>query len=153
MWDVNGEVQILTRPEGDLFGPQREFPIVSPEGSAIAYYRTAEDASERRLVIQGLDSGEQVTYDTGSILWKGWAPDSDRFVYTKGTAFDLYLGELGAQPAPLAPGTGLRWINTNEYLYVAGDPGGWTLMLGDLAGDTIPLAMLRGTFVTFDFAG
>ncbi len=152
VWSVNGEPQTLSRPEGDLFGPQRGFPIVSPDGSSVVYFRATDDASEMQLVIERLDSGEQTVYDTGPIQWKGWGPDSNRMVYTKGTGFDLYLGELGALPAPLAPGTGLRWINANEYLYVAGDPGGWTLMLGDLAGDSMPLAMLSGTFVTYDFA-
>ncbi len=153
VWDVNVEPQILTRPDGDLFGPQRQFPIVSPDGSKLAYFRAADAAGEQQLVIQQLDTGEQTIYDTGPIQWKGWGPESDRMVYTKGTGFDLYLGEPGAPPAPLAPGTGLRWINnTNEYLYVAGDPGGWTLMLGDLDGNTIPLAMLSGAFVTYDFA-
>jgi len=152
VWDVSVEPQILTRPDGDLFGPQRQFPIVSPDGSKLAYFRAADAAGEQQLVIQQLDTGEQTIYDTGPIQWKGWGPESDRMVYTKGTGFDLYLGEPGAPPAPLAPGTGLRWINASEYLYMAGDPGGWTLMLGDLDGNTIPLAMLSGTFVTYDFA-
>jgi hypothetical protein len=152
VWEVSVEPQILTRPDGDLFGPQREFPIVSPDGSKLAFFRAADAAGEQHLVIQELDNGDETIYDTGPIQWKGWGPDSNRMVYAKGTGFDLYLGELGAPPAPLAPGTGLRWINANEYLYVAGDPGGWTLMLGDLAGGTTPLAMLSGTFVTFDFA-
>ena len=152
VWGVNGESQTLSRPDGDLFGPQREYPIVSPDGSSVAYFRATDDASQMHLVIERLDTGAQTIYDTGPIQWKGWGPESDRVVYTKGTGFDLFLGELGAPPAPLEPGTGLRWINANEYLYVAGDPGGWTLMLGDLAGDSIPLAMLSGTFVTYDFA-
>jgi Tol biopolymer transport system component len=152
VWSVNGEPQLLSRPEGDLFGPQREFPIVSPDGASVAYFRASDDASEMHLVIEQLDTGEQTIYDTGPIQWKGWGPESNRVVYTKGTGFDLYLGEIGAPPAPLAPGTGLRWINANEYLYVAGDPGGWTLMLADLEGGSMPLAMLSGTFVTYDFA-
>ena len=152
IWNVNGEAQILAQPDGDLFGPQREFPIVSPDGSSVAYFKATEEGGQQHLVIQRLDNGEQVIYDTGPIQWKGWGPDSNRMVYTKGTGFDLYLGELGAPPSPLAPGTGLRWINANEYLYVAGDPGGWTLMLADLGGGATPLAMLSGTFVTYDFA-
>jgi hypothetical protein len=152
VWSVNGESQTLSRPDGDLFGPQREYPLASPDGSSVAYFRATDDASQLDLVIERLDSGDETVYDTGSIQWKGWGPESNRFVYTKGTGFDQYLGEFGAPPAPLEPGTGLRWINANEYLYVAGDPGGWTLMLGDLEGDSVPLAMLSGTFVTYDFA-
>ena len=152
VWSVNGEPQPLATPDGDLFGPQRESPLVSPDGSRVAYFRATDDPSEMDLVIERLNTGEQIVYDTGSIQWKGWGPESDRFVYTKGTGFDQYLGELGSPPAPLDPGTGLRWISADEYLYVAGDPGGWTLMLADLSGGSVPLAMLSGTFVTYDFA-
>ena len=152
VWSVNGEAQLLAMPEGDLFNPQREYHLPSPDGSSVAYFRAAGGDGEQHLVIERLGTGEEIIYDTGLIQWKGWGPESNRIVYTKGTGFDLYLGELGAPPAPLAPGTGLRWINSNEYLYVGGDPGGWTLMLADLAGDSVPLAVLDGTFVTYDFA-
>ena len=152
VWSVNGEPQTLSRPDGDLFGPQREHPLVSPDGLSVAYFRAADAAGEQHLIIERLDTGEQTVYDTGLIQWKGWSPDSNRTVYTKGTGFDLYLGELGGPPAPLVPGTELRWINANKYLYMTGDPGGWTLTLGDLTGGAIPLATLSGAFDTFDFA-
>jgi hypothetical protein len=152
IWSVDGEPQALTRPDGDLFSPQREHPLVSPDGSSVAYFRAAAAAGEVQLVIDRLDIGEQTVYDTGLIQWKGWSPGSDRLVFTKGTGFDLYLGEVGALPVPLAPGTELRWINADEYLYLAGDPGGWTLTLGDLAGGAVPLATPSGAFVAFDFA-
>ncbi|MFV2045217.1 MAG: hypothetical protein ACC700_18535, partial [Anaerolineales bacterium] len=152
IWSVNGEPQALVEPDGDLFGPQRQLPIVSPDGSKVAYFRAADAAGEQQLVIQRLDSGEQTLYDTGPIQWQGWAPDSIRMVYSKGTGLDLYLGELGSPPLPLGSGTGLRWVNANEYLYLAGVPGSWTLTLADLAGIVTPLAIPSGDFVAYDFA-
>ncbi len=152
VWNVDGEPQALARPDGDLFGPQRQLPIVSPDGSKVAYFRAADAAGEQQLVIQRLDSGEQTLYDTGPIQWQGWAPDSIRMVYSKGTGLDLYLGELGSPPLPLGSGTGLRWVNANEYLYLAGVPGSWTLTLADLAGGVTPLAIPAGDFVAYDFA-
>jgi len=93
-----------------------------------------------------------VVYDSGPVQWKGWAPDSTRFVYSKGTGLDLYLGELGAAPVALGSGTGSRWVNANEYLYLTGARGSWTLTLADLAGSATPLASPSGDFVAFDFA-
>lgn len=152
VWKVDGEPQALARPDGDLFGPQRQLPIVSPDGSKVAYFRAAESAGEQHLVIQRLDSGEQTIYDTGPLQWRGWAPNSNRMVYSRGTGLDLYLGELGAPPVTLGSGAGLRWVNANEYLYLAGVPGSWTLTLADLAGWVTPLAIPSGDFVAYDFA-
>ena len=152
VWAIDGTPRTLARPVGDLFGPQRELPIVSPDGSSVAFLREADVAGDRDLVIQRLDNGEQTVYDTGPIQWRGWAPDSTRMVYSKGSGLDLYLGEIGAAPVPLGSGTGLRWVNADQYLYLAGRPGSWILTLADLAGGVTPLADPSGDFVAFDFA-
>lgn len=152
IWAIDGTPRTLARPIGDLFGPQRELPIVSPDGSSVAFLREADAAGERDLVIQRLDNGEQTIYDTGPIQWRGWAPDSTRIVYSKGSGLDLYLGEIGAAPVPLGSGTGLRWINADEYLYLAGSPGSWILTLGGLDRSPTPLASPSGNFVAFDLA-
>ena len=150
VWSVNGEAQVLAEPTGDLFGPQRELPIVSPDGMHLAYFRELDGPGEQQLVIERLDNGEQVIYDTGSLQWKGWGPDSYLFAYTKGSGLDLYLGDLLGEPEALGSGTGLRWVNESEYLYLAGVPGSWTLTLADQAGNKMPLAIISNG--VYDFA-
>jgi hypothetical protein len=118
----------------------------------VAYLRAVEAAGEQQLVIENLESGEQAVYDTGPIQWKGWGPESNRWVYSKGSGLDLYLGEPGSPPMPLGSGTGLRWVNANEYLYLAGVPGSWTLTLAELGGGATPLAISSDDFAVFDFA-
>ncbi len=150
VWSVNGEIQVIAEPTGDLFVPQRELPIVSPDGMHLAYFQEVDEPGEQRLVIERLDNGEQVIYDTGSLQWKGWGPDSYLFAYTKGSGLDLYLGDLLGEPEPLGSGTGLRWVNASEYLYLAGVPGSWTLTLADLDGNRMPLAIISNG--VYDFA-
>ena len=153
VWAVNGESQNLAQPDGDLFAPQRELPIVSPDGMHLAYFQAAEGAGELHLVIQRLDNGEQTIYDTGALQWKGWGPDSYLFAYTKGSGLDLYLGDLLGVPEALGSGTALRWLNSgNEYLYFSGVPGNWTLTLADKAGGKVTLAISSGDRVAYDFA-
>ena len=94
VWSVNGEIQVIAEPTGDLFAPQRELPIVSPDGMHLAYFRELDEPGEQQLVIERLDNGEQVIYDTGALQWQGWGPDSYLFAYTKGSGLDLYLGDL-----------------------------------------------------------
>ena len=149
VWSVNGEIQVIAEPTGDLFAPQRELPIVSPDGMHLAYFREADESGEQHLVIERLDNGEQVIYDTGSLQWKGWGPDSYLFAYTKGSGLDLYLGDLLGEPEPLGSGTGLRWVNASEYLYLAGVPGSWTLTLADLDGNRMPLAIISNGVYDF----
>ena len=150
VWSVNGEAQVIAEPTGDLFAPQRELPIVSPDGMHLAYFRELGEPGEQQLVIERLDNGEQVIYDTGSLQWKGWGPDSYLFAYAKGSGLDLYLGDLLGEPEPLGSGTGLGWVNASEYLYLAGVPGGWTLTLADIEGNRMPLALISNG--VYDFA-
>ena len=150
VWSVNGEAQVIAEPIGDLFAPQRELPIVSPDGMHLAYFQEVDEPGEQHLVIERLDNGEQVIYDTGSLQWKGWGPDSYLFAYTKGSGLDLYLGDLLGEPEPLGSGTGLRWVNASEYLYLAGVPGSWTLTLSDIEGNRMPLAIISNG--VYDFA-
>ena len=150
VWSVDGEAQVIAEPTGDLFAPQRELPIVSPDGMHLAYFQEADEAGQQHLVIERLDNGEQVIYDTGSLQWKGWGPDSYIFAYTKGSGLDLALGDLLGEPVALGSGTGLRWVNAREYLYLAGVPGSWTLTLANLDGDRIPLAIISNG--VYDFA-
>jgi hypothetical protein len=62
---------------------------------------------------------------------------------------DLYLGNLLGEPEPLGSGTGLRWVNASEYLYLAGVPGSWTLTLADLDGNRMPLALISNGVYDF----
>ena len=152
VWSVDGEAQVLAEPTGDLFAPQRELPIVSPDGMHLAYFHAGDEPGEQQLVIERLDNGEQVIYDTGSLQWNGWGPDSYLFAYTKGSGLDLILGDLLGEPEPIGSGTGLRWVNASEFLYLAGVPGSWTLTFADQVGNRMPLASPAGDFVAYDFA-
>ena len=155
VWDLPsepGDAQTLAAPAGDLFWPQREEPLISPDGSYAATFQDAESEGEMYLVLHELSSGTETIYDTGFISWKGWAPDSIRFAYTKAGGLDLWKGELGAGPVPIGSGTSPRWVNSEEFLYLAGVPTNWTLSLADVLGNTMALASPAGDFVAFDFA-
>ena len=152
VWHVNDVPQVIAQPDGDLFAPQSEVPIVSPGGGYLAFFEDAEEAGQQHLVIQGLSSGEQIIYDTGSIQWKGWAPNLRQFAYTKGSGLDLMLGDLLHEPRPLGPSTGLRWLNASEFLFLHGEPGNWALEHMDLQGGRSTLATSFGETVAYDFA-
>ncbi len=152
VWRVNGEVEVVARPQGDLYVLQRTRPIISPDGSKLAMFRPTGAQGEQALVILDLATGEDTVYDSGATQWYGWSPDSNGFAYTKETGLDLFLGALGAEPESLGSGTGFRWVSDEEFLYFAGVPETWTLTLGSVSGASTPLAMSSDEFPVFDFA-
>jgi len=150
-----GSPSILASISGDLFRPQAEAPLISPDGSTVAYLRTGALPGEQELVLYRPGSGESFTYATGDLQWKGWAPDSLHFAYTHGSGLDLFIGEVGAPAISVGSGASMRWIDDQQYLVLAGAPGGWTLTLGDRSAAPLPLVDLVGSdgaFVPYDFA-
>ncbi len=153
---TNGEApRVLASIAGDLFRPQSEAALISPDGTTIAYLRAGILPDEQELVLYRYGTGESFSYDSGTIQWKGWGPDSIHFVYAKGSGLDLLLGEVGQPPRALGSAAGVRWMDEGDYLYLAGTPGDWTLTLGSISEDPIPLVELTasaGVFVAYDFA-
>jgi hypothetical protein len=149
------EPRVLASIAGDLFRPQSEAALISPDGTTIAYLRAGILPDEQELVLYRYGTGESFSYDSGTIQWKGWGPDSIHFVYAKGSGLDLLLGEVGQPPRALGSAAGVRWMDEEDYLYLAGTPGDWTLTLGSISEDPIPLVELTasaGVFVAYDFA-
>lgn len=155
VWEVpasGGEPVAIASTAGDLYRPQAERPLISADGTTVAYLGEAVSANEQQLVLFNPSSGERLVADSGSIHWDGWSPDSDHFTYARGSGLDLQLGALGVEPAPIGSGSGLRWVDSTQYLYLAGTPGVWALTLSDLEGNSTVLAAPTGNLVTYDFA-
>ncbi len=152
---AGGSPSVLASISGDLFRPQGETPLISPDGTTVAYLRAGAVSGEEELVLYRHATGESITIATGTLQWKGWAPDSHHFAYTQGGGLDLFIGEIGAPPTPLGSAASLRWIDDRQYLVLLGAPGAWTLTLGDLAAAPFSLVDLVGSggaFVAYDFA-
>jgi hypothetical protein len=146
---------VLASISGDLFRPQAEAPLISPDGTTVAYLRAGAVSGEEELVLYRPATGESFTVASGTLQWKGWAPDSAHFAYTAGSGLDLFIGEVGAPPRPLGSAASLRWVDDQQFLYLVGIPGGWTLTLGSLSAAPLSLVELVGSaggFVTYDFA-
>ena len=152
---AGGSPSVLASISGDLFRPQGETALISPDGTTVAYLRPGAASGAEELVLYRPGTGESFTVATGTLQWRGWAPDSLHFAYTQGSGLDLFLGEVGGPPTSLGSAASLRWIDDRQYLYLAGAPGAWTLTLGDLSAAPIPIVDLAGSdgaFVPYDFA-
>ena len=150
-----GSPSVLASISGDLFRSQGEAQLISPDGTTVAYLRAGPLTGEEELVLYRHGTGESFTVATGTLQWKGWAPDSLHFAYTQGSGLDLFIGEVGAPSMPLGSAASLRWVDDQQYLFLAGSPGDWTLTLGDLSAPALALVDLAGSggsFAPYDFA-
>lgn len=152
---AGGAPSVLASISGDLFRPQGEAQLISPDGTTVAYLRAGAVSGEEELVLYRPGTGESFTVASGTLQWKGWAPDSIHFAYTNGTGLDLFIGGIGEPAQPLGSGAGLRWIDDQQYLYLEGAPGDWTLTHASLSAapqSLVELVGSAGAFVPYDFA-
>jgi hypothetical protein len=156
IWDIEAE-PCVGRPlgtlAGDFFFSQFSAPSLSPDLRQVAFARPGEDPTRVDLLTAAADGSGQEVFAAGNLSWQGWAPDSDRFVYTEEATTDLMLGQRGQVPMPLATGHDLRWISETAYLFLSRIEGGWALMRGMLPGPASMLATASGETVAYDFAG
>jgi hypothetical protein len=64
---------------------------------------------------------------------------------------DLKLGTIGEPPQPLGDGVQFRWINSDDYLFLTGNRGGWTLMMGSVGVGVKEIVRPVGDFIAYDF--
>lgn len=137
--------------EGQSFFPQAfGAPVIAPDLSTVAFMRAGSEQNEGHLVIADEDGSGEIVYATGNLRWAGWSPDSSAFVYSVGPT-DLKLGKIGEPPQPLGNGMQFRWINSEDYLFLTGNRGDWTLMLGSVGAAAREIVRPVGEFIAYDF--
>jgi hypothetical protein len=153
IWIITSAGEVAEHPgdvSGEVYFSQTGGVLLSPDHSRVAFRReTAPNTYD--LYIANRDGTGESLYASGDIQWQGWAPDSTHFVFSSGGPLNLQLGALGAAPAPLVNGTGLRWINATDFLFLSGSFGAWTLQQGSTGAAAAPLDSPAGDFVSFDF--
>lgn len=137
--------------EGQSFFPQAfGAPVIAPDLNKVAFMRLGSEQNEGHLVITGEDGSDEIVYTSGTLRWVGWSPDSSAFVYSVGPT-DLKLGIIGEPPLPLGDGMQFRWINGEDYLFLTGNSGGWTLMMGSVGVEVKEIVRPVGDFIAYDF--
>lgn len=97
-------------------------PSLSPNLSRMAFLRHLDFEDDELHVANPDGSGDSV-YDTaGRLVFLGWAPDSQRFVYLSGET-TLKVGRVGEEAvtlgdAPIIPPFAIQWVDDDRFLYV-----------------------------------
>jgi hypothetical protein len=114
-----------------------------------------------RLDIANADGSDDTIYDdSSSVLFLGWSPDGQHFLYQVGEA-TTRLGQVGAPPIDL-PGIAIessapypvRWVDADRFLYLSRSEAGWELRLGNPGGASVLVGAVGDEFplAYFDFA-
>jgi len=147
---VGAPATLVSTIPGQFFLFSASRPLVSPDLAHIAYARPTTTPNVWNLYRASIDgSGEALvgTYDA----WMGWSPDGARLVYAAGGPMNLMVGDLAGGTAPLVTGTDLRWTSPEEFVFLSGSMGAWTLQRGRVGAPPSPLASPAGDFIDYAF--
>ncbi len=136
--------------------PFFDTPVVySPDLSRLAYIARPDPEGPRQLHLAAFDGQDDTAYASDPLLhFMGWSPDSRRLAYTCGDQQALWLGAAGESPqayAAIPSGAGaLRWVDADRFVVVRQQADGFTLLLGDLFGQTLAIDTFTGVPPEFD---
>lgn len=108
---------------------------ISPDQAKLAYWRpVAPQSNTRELHIAALDGSTHIIYETGNTLeFRGWAPDSQGFVYSAGGfPGDTRVANICGEPVTLGLDyypVGLSWLDPNRILFERELPATFELYL------------------------
>ncbi len=157
IWSVSspdGAATQLGQIGGDFFFIQSgAAPSLSPNLDWVGFLRPgASSSSPPNLIMAHPDGSALATYDQGQVRWEGWSPNAVRFAYGSGGPFQLHIGVPEAPALQMGEGTDLKWLNDDQFFYLEGATGNWTL--ARFEGGPVPktLATPGGDIVSYDFA-
>jgi len=137
------------------------FPTVafSPDRSKVAYWRAvAPGSNTRELRFVTLDSSEHIVYDTAEQLdFLSWAPDSQRFVYTRDQSpGNARLASICGDPVALGlqfwPAN-VTWVHPTRFLFEHKDEQAFQLYMGMVEDPGSPVLLLNlESFGGYDYA-
>jgi hypothetical protein len=150
-------VPISSAPAGPMldlsgfsyFKNSGSLPQIAPDLTKVAYFSDS-GGSSAELHISLTDGSSDIIYDTGSLSWQGWNPNSQDFVYGS-TPKNLILGRIGAPSIGLGFGGSFRWIDSDGYLYLDELTATHRFVFATITGDSTVLDEIAGARFDYDF--
>jgi len=148
---VGGTASLAGTITGQFFLLSGSEPLVSPDLSHVVYARPTATPNIWNLYLASVDGSGESLIDL-YLVWGGWSADAQHFVFSRGDATSLQLGDLTETSTPLVNGTELRWFTPTEFILLSGSMGGWTLNRAGIGSAPLPLTSPAGDFIDYDFA-
>ena len=124
-------------------------PELSPDLNHIAYVveHGASTDNQRELHIAVSDNSGDTTYQTGQLDFMGWAPDSNRFIFSSGSDNKAKLGQIGQAAVAFSdvdPVAAVSWLKNGKVIFLHRTSGGWEIRIGAPGGASDVLVSLSG---------
>jgi len=131
----------------------------SPDLQRILFLRETGQPSKNHseLYIAKSDGSEERVYIKAPLIQlMVWNPDSNRFVYRQGEAWEGQLGGLNETPNPFSRNPhgifDIEWIDVNNYLILRENDQSFDLFYESLGGDQIKIDSIPAPPADFDFS-
>jgi hypothetical protein len=128
-------------------------PEFSPDASRMIYVKVhgASTDNDRELHIADPSGSGDSVYHTAPLDFNGWAPDSNRFLFTEGD--ETRIGQIGIDSLPLLSdtdtATAVEWLKNGQILFLHKITNGWEIKLGTPGGTSQVLISLPGDPANF----
>ncbi len=125
-------------------------PAISPDLSRVAYTKVVGSLADNRwdLRIANFDGSSDVVYATGQPNFRGWAPDSTRFVFIESGSGALRIGQAGSAPTAMfsdvSSAVSIDWLADGRALVLTRSGSGWELRAGIPGGSSALLVSIPG---------
>jgi hypothetical protein len=129
---------------------------ISPDMEKFVYHTQFGPPTDNlyQLHLVDLTGGTDTIYSTGPETFKGWAPDSEHFVYGF-TGVPTLLGRIGFGPMALTDVPTVQsvsWINNTDFIFTTGSHAAWEIRLGSLGAASSLVAAPTADFIIMDFS-
>jgi hypothetical protein len=128
-------------------------PEFSPDASHMIYMKVTGASTDnvRELHLADPNGASDSIYRTGQLDFNGWAPDSNRFIFTEGS--NTVIGQIGIPSLPLLSdtdtATAVEWLKDGQILFLHKISKGWEIKLGTPGGTSQVLISLPGDPANF----
>ena len=124
-------------------------PELSPDLNHMAYAveNSSSTSKERDLHIAVADGSGNSIYQTGQLDFMGWAPDSNRFVFTVGSDNQAKLGAIGQAAVSFSdvnPVAAVSWLKDGKVIFLHRTSSSWEIRIGTPGGASEVLVSLPG---------
>ncbi|NMB90639.1 MAG: hypothetical protein GYA17_19950 [Chloroflexi bacterium] len=114
-------------------------PVLSPDGSRLAYLKRMGEVAENRyeLRILEIDADVDSVYVSGGVSLGAWSPDSMGLAIYDNGASNLLVGQVGSAPLTVSDSQfprGIRWLDAENFVFFTLSDAGWDLRQGSSAG-------------------
>jgi Tol biopolymer transport system component len=149
IWQISASGSPAAKKIGSVTTAPLLFPTFSPDVEKIAFLKDVGSPTEnhREVHIANADGTLDTIYQTGQFDFMNWAPDSTRFIYTRGAGVNVRIGQIGEAPVNASTDASpflVEWLKNGNVLILERLSSDWVFRSGAPGGESQVLFTIKG---------